>query len=281
MHVQLILIFWWMSIVPTTTETITLEKALQTGLVQVSAKGNSASTHYGLPLRMQIKNLSNSPVNISAETGLLFLPEDSLAQGIILTQEQYIALQPGEQKTIDMAGMCINHQNRAPKSEDKFLFKGKATAELAEMAQFISQKRMQNVNGQRAIWLICDKEPLYNIISENSEEEQQLMQKIAAIRGETPLTPEACEKRAETGAYTSTYLKISGTFGFNVAIASDVHIALFDENGIVLKEIYRDVAQPGKHNVSYQFDATPHLGHKLYARLVSRHQLMIERKFDL
>lgn len=281
MHVSLVLIMWWMGFTPATNQTISLEKALQSRVVKLSAKGNSASTHYGLPLQVQISNVSKNPIQISAAAGLVFQPEDSLVQGIMLTTEQLIALKPGEQKTLMLHGMCINPQNRAPRSEDVYVFGGKAPAQLSEIADFINQNKMQNVTGQRAVWLICNKSPLHSIISDNSEEERQLMRKIAAIRGETPLSDEACKQRAETGVYTSTHIKITGSFGFRVAIASDVHIALFDENGIVLKEIYRDNAQPGKHNVSYQFDATPHLGHKVYARLVSRHQLMIERKFEL
>jgi hypothetical protein len=263
------------------TAELSLEEALKTKSIAIEASGNSSSTHYLKPLQLSIHNLKNEALRIRVLPGYHFQSLDSNVQDIITTQEDWIVLNPGESKAVDLAGMCIEQRNAAPGQGNAFRFAGLARKPLKEMSEYISNKNLQNTKGQYAMWSISDNDPLDGIIELNNAQERELMQLSAALSGRAPLSDEQCKKLAQFASNQVYISELKGTFNFSFSRPVAIHIALFSENGIVLKEIYKKTAPAGRQSVTYTFDANPHLGTTIYARLIAEDQVLLSRKIEL
>lgn len=64
----------------------------------ISIVGNDDGTHYMNPIVLNIENNESGPVLLHIPVGFLFASVDSFVQDMIVTEEQWIALNPGEKK---------------------------------------------------------------------------------------------------------------------------------------------------------------------------------------
>src|SRR5210317_1348325 len=82
--------------------------------VQLTIKGNDGSTHYLKPVKVILKNNSLVSFDVSIPAGLHFETIDPTVQDIICTQSQVLALAPGEEKEVEISGVCIQANNSSP-----------------------------------------------------------------------------------------------------------------------------------------------------------------------
>ncbi len=257
----------------------TLEEALQKDVIQVKCFGNSNSTHYAKPIQLNLKNRTNQKVVIRIISGYRFISDDRDVQDILTTQQEIFAINPYETRTEMVSGMCIQHHNGAPTNEDKYTFSGPESGALLALSQSIDSTDKQSVAAQQAIWILSDGEDIYNIINYGGEEEWSLAKRVAQLSGKELPSRETFNR--EVAKRTELKAELRGVFKFRFSRPVPIHIALFDEEGIVLKEIYRKTAPAGQHVVEYTFDAMPHQGSTIYAKLIAHDDVLTSRTIDL
>ena len=260
-------------------QTIDLDEALRSGIITINAKGNSNSTHYLKPLALELKNSTNKKVVIRINSGYRFISEDSATQDIISTHEELLALNPNEKQNVLLSGMCVQHHNAAPGTDDTFRFGGYAQQPLYRMAKSIDSAGWQNCQAQHAMWLLSDGGELEDIYTYGDEQEWQILSTVARISGK-PLP----DKKTFMSAMAERHqikAELKGFFKFKFSRKVPIHIALFDDNGIVLQEIYRETASPGSHEVTYTFDALAYQGQTIYARFIAFDDVLMERTIVL
>jgi hypothetical protein len=260
-------------------EEVDFKTALKNAAITANAKGNSSSTHYLKPLMLELRNRKNTQIVVKLPAGLWFQSEDSAVQDIITTNTEYLVLKANETKTFPINGLCIQHQNAAPGNDDAFVFNPKTRGNLSRFAQKIDSADWQNGQAQSAMWAIADKTDLRTIYSYGDETEWKIACEAAKIMGVAKPDKQTFEAyAAKQPVYKS---ELRGKFKFKFSQKVAIHIALFDANGIVLQEIYREEAPPGQHEVEYTFDAKPYEGQTIYAKFIARDDVLMTRTIAL
>ncbi len=266
---------------PQQTTTIQLLEALQQQQISATFRGSSGSTHYLKPLSATIQNLKNKEILIAIPAGYHFRSEDSTVQDIITTQEEMIVLKPKEYLEVTLSGMCIQHFNGAPAPEDAFVLTGYAEAELKKLAEYLDEKNIQNYEGQQAMWVVSDGDELDNIVGLGSDSDRELINLTASITNQPTITDQqysALKRDVNAPVYKS---ELRGKFEFKFPREVHIHIAIFDENGIVLQEIYNQTAPAGRQEVTYTFDAMPYEGKTIHSKLIAFDKVLMDRTIVL
>jgi hypothetical protein len=264
---------------PRAAEEVTLHQALKAGQISLTAKGSEGSTHYLKPVTLTLRNRSGKPLNIKVASGLWFNSADSNVQDMITTDTEWLALAPGETKSYPINGMCIQSRNAAPGSTDAYVYGGPATPKLNRMAQKIDSANWHNSQAQMALWAVANNNGVDPIFCYGDDVEFKIMCEAAKVLGLPAPSRQSFEQRAAQPIRYKAELK--GKFSFTFSEKVPIHIALFDTNGIVLKEIYREEATPGKHTVEYTFDAYPYQGQTIYAKFIAFDDVLMTRTIAL
>lgn len=255
-----------------------LESAIQNKTVKVSISGDGNYTHYTKPIALELTNLTKANQEISVPLGSWFSSEDPGIQDIISTQEELIALKPGETKKVNIGGMCIQHMNAAPNDESKFVYHAKADKKLVDFAQYLKAHQYDGVNAQQLMWNVAENsDPAMNYTGTAMN-----LDAINYIRKSMNLPEYKPEEVAESpDARPKRKGTFKGMFEVEFSHAHKTHIALFNEQNIVLQEILPEQSIKGKKKVQYSFDPIAYEGQTLYARLIVDGQIEMERVIEL
>ncbi len=281
-----LIIFLFTSIVSTATlqtssNNTQLLDAMEQQQVSVRFTGATGSTHYLKPLTAYIQNLKNKEISIVVPAGYHFRSDDTAVQDIIITQEELIVLKPREELEINLSGMCIQHFNSSPGAEDGFKLVGFSKPELRKLAVYLDEKNIQNYEGQRAMWVVSDGEKLDNIIGISNSGHRELIDLTASITNQPTLTDQhfaRVKQEVDSPVYKS---ELKGKFEFKFPKDVPIQIAIFDDNGIVLQEIYNQTAPSGRQEVTYTFDAMPYAGKTIHSKLIAFDKVLMDRKIVL
>lgn len=261
---------------------LTLQQAIDTRTVHTTFTGNGGSTHYLKPLQAELRNLTNKSVNVQVPAGYRFKSDDEDVQDIVTTQEEMIALAPEETKKVSISGMCVQHYNSAPSQEDGFKLAGWAQPDVLRMASFLDENNIQNCQGQHAMWIVADKTMIQPMVYDNIDVNRELIDLTCDILGKPKMTDEQFKMMVEEGvSRTQTKAELRGKFAFKFSRKVPIHIALFTDEGIVLKEIYKEEVPPGRHSVEYTFDALPYQGQTIHAKLIAFSDVLMDRVIEL
>ncbi len=265
----------------TTNHDSFLTDVIRSKTVVASFTGTENSTHYLKPLTASFANVTTKKVSFVVPPGYHFKSDDSTVQDIIITQEQWIVLNPKESVDIQLSGMCIQNHHSAPDVNDSFSLSGWAKPKLKQTAEVIARLNRQDYQGQRAMWVVSDGNELTGIIGMNTNNERLLLDEIAVITGQPKVSEEDYKKASRKVSPVEYKAELRGYFAFSFSRPVPIHIALFTEDGIVLQEIYQQKAKPGRHKVEYVFDAMPYQGQTIHAKLIAFDDVLMDRTIAL
>lgn len=259
--------------------TYDLATALSAKKIALQVSGSEDSPHYYQPLVVNLKNLTQAPLVIQIKNGQLFKSNDPEIQDIIVTQEELIALEANESKSLPIFGMCVQQQNAGPGTDQKYTLDALATGELATLAKRIQDQKAFSIAAQQSIWAITDGIPLAEIDSYNADDANELRDYVAdllnvpdtvVVRGET-ITLDSGQKTIKRS--------VEGNFKYKFSKTSNVVIGMFNEQNIVVKELYSNPETPaGEHELSYEFDTMVFPDETYYVRLIVDGQIKINFK---
>ena len=261
-------------------ETLDIQKALSLEKIDLKIIGNTESTHYYKPLLIELKNTANHALEIKIANGQLFKSADPEAQDIITTQEEIIALKALESVKIPLYGMCVQEYNAAPDATTVYELGTKAKGNLATLAMRIQKEKAFGVAGQQAVWALTDGRPMSEITSMDLEQttaaRDMVMDLVAAdtvtVVGETIRRPR------NNGRIKRS---MEGNFNYRISQKSDVHIALFNQDNIVLDELfYKAAVAPGSHSFEYTLDRMIDPKQYYYIRLIINGEIKINFEME-
>jgi hypothetical protein len=113
---------------------------------------------------------------------------------------------------------------------------------------------------------------------------RNLAQLVADARGvelPPPPDPDDYSRSYYTPSYTYK-IRMGGEFSYSLWNESEIIIAMFDVDGIVVRELYKDQNCPaGNHNMEFDFDATEYTNDKYFVRLIEDGEIMLELEVDI
>ena len=261
-----------------TEDILTLQKD---GDIELTISGNSGSTHYLEPIVVNAQNKTKKTIEMKVPAGLHFVSDEDNIQDIISTQQQLVRIAPNSNKNFTITGVCIQATNGSPGSTSGFTLTANAEPKLYELAQFLDKNNITNSQAQQAAWAISDNRDIANIIGLDPKNEQELIDKTASILGMPSIPAEkitAWKKERINPIYTSS---IKGYFKFEFPRKTQVHIALFNQNNVLIKEVYNQEVEPGFHKIDYQLETTEYEGQKIISQMIAYNKVVAKRSIDL
>jgi hypothetical protein len=264
------------------TEQTLFKDAIKQHLVRVQGFFNEKSVHYLNPVVLAITNLSQQAIKLKIESGDLLEPVDSSYQTMVITGDLIVIIKPGETKKVEPFGMCIEPHDAAGKKGLAYVFKTNKNNKLREIAQFINQNNMYDPTGQEAIWCVAESgRSLLQINGYDSTRRLKLITKVAGIIG-APV-PDKKALRAGYTNYVQPVMKdsIGGEFEFKFSHETNVHIAMFNAQGIIVRELYHNPKEkPGAHKVNFQFDYSIYTDEYYTIKLIANEKVLLTSQID-
>jgi hypothetical protein len=258
-----------------------LASVLENKLITLQVTGNENSTHYTKPILAKITNTSQYPLRFFIANGQIFRAEDSTVQDIVIVKEELIALKANETKELPLYGMCIELSNSGNNSETLFYTDGIADEKLLKLTQEIEKSKNFNTLGQYAVWTLTDEYGLNSISGFDMEEASRLKTFVAGIL-DVPV-PKYDPNDYTTNYYNDGLIKRAAKSRFKFTFSEDsaVTIAMFDENNIIVRELYNNSnVKAGYHELEFKFDVEVYQNQAYYIRMIVDGEIEIDMKME-
>jgi hypothetical protein len=274
-------------------EAISLEEALKKGYVQATMQGNEDSPHYLKPLKIILKNLANKVLTIYVESGYYFASEPADYQDILALAKVQTSLKPQETRSMDILGVCTEAHNAPPKKSVAYQLQKAPKATYLPYAQFIEQEKLYATSeAQHGMWVLSDNYSLSEIYGHHNQGKtgEKIIEKIAQITqmpkpnlAEIKKAYQVNNNNQMTNPPQSVLIKseASGKFSYKISRAAKVQIGMFDDKGILVREIYNNQAEtPGFHEVKYSFDTLVYPDDVYHFKMIRDGQIWLTMKMD-
>ncbi len=258
---------------------VKLHEALKDNKIKGNIHGNSSSTHYLEPIILELSNTGNETVTVAVEDGDMFIPSDADKQNIVVTATQSIVLLPKEKKSVPVKGMCTEPSDAAGNDQTLYTFIPQNDEKLQKLSKFIQQKGYQSSAGQYAVWCLVSDKDINSIYSSDSTEENELKKFMATLTGKTFAIKS--NKDYRTNYYAPPRERVGGNFEYSFSKAQDIQIAMFDKNGILVRELFNQKKVPaGTHKLNFEYDSSVYTEDVYYFKLIVGNEVMVNRKWD-
>lgn len=255
-------------------DTYTIQEAIDHHLIDVAISGNDNSTHYLKPITFELTNKTMIDLEISIDRGLTLISIDTAFQNFMIMQEELLTLQAHDIKTLPVYAMCIRKNKASPGNTTNFKLGGFAQDKLLAVSKYVSENNHFNTLGQYAVWAISDNYPIRNISGFDTTAARQLRETVAHITGKP--VPQFVPGDYEMDYYEPVIsMQIYGSFGFIIPEPTDVVVAMFNAEGIVVRELFnkKDI-YPGNYEYEYSFDGTVYTEDLYYLKMIMNEQVV-------
>jgi len=261
--------------------TYDLKTAIEKNLVSCKFNGNIESPHYYQPLIIDITNLTNKEITIRIPNGQKFVTDTTDTQDVIITQEELIALSSKKKVVKPLFSMCIQEYKSASYEGTSFKLGELATGNLSKLTKEIEKTKSFNTIGQYSVWAITDDFPLDEIDGFNEKEAKHFQNYLAGLLN-VPIPTVEPEKYKTYYESTKTLSRsVVGKFKYNIHNPSNITIGLFNEQDIIVRELYNNpVQESGEHLFNYAFDLTTYQDPRYYIRLIINGNIKVSLKME-
>jgi hypothetical protein len=266
-------------------EELTLKQALAKGYITCAFENNKGYTHYHKCLIAKLSNTSNRVLTVKIDNGTQVNPQDSDYQNLIVTENLFVTLNPGDKKNMEINAMCTESHDAAPGSSPMaYTLANDATGVMKALTTFIAEKKYQNSEGQMAVWSVANNSDIGDISGYDTTAARRLQELICKYTGKKmPPPPAPTDYRRNYYAPPATIkVTFTGEFEYSFAKARNILIGMFDKNNVLVRELYKkDGETPGAHKQTYTFDASVYTDTFYFIRLVADGQVRLESKVEM
>lgn len=238
---------------------------------------NESSPHYSSPFVITFKNNQNTNLQFNIDNGSVLEADNEENQNFIVTQDLIVQLKSGESKEFPIYAMCIERHDAAPGIADSYKIGGKADDGLVKLSNFINKNKNFEPDAQFLMWDIAEgmyKPDELDEFKINSNGEVEVYDWI----NETPtlVTHEIIEEPSKPK------LMVNGEFEMNLGSTKNIHIAMFNENNVLVKELYKNPKTPaGATTLAYAFNSYDFPEETYYVKVVMNGKIVMQRTIDM
>ncbi len=259
-------------------ETITLQKALQEKKVKVKITTNLESTHYHTPFQISIHNLSDERLVVSIENGTTLIPDEEEFQNFIVTESQLVALSAKRKIDRNIKAMCIERNDMAPLENTNYTVSSLAKKSLVKLSNFIEKNKQFEPNAQFLMWDIASnfyKEKEIDFFSLDNDGNIVILN----VNEKGEKIPLNLKEEIEI---QKRELKVYGSFTMNLSGTKKIHIAMFNMDNLLVKELYNNPNTPkGETKMDYVFNSLEFTDEKYQIKLVMNGKVMMKRVVEM
>lgn len=276
-HLKLALAFASIAICMEWTAAMSIQEALSKNLVEINIQTNETGTHYSAPFIMEVNNLSNKALDLELENGYLLEPADVEEQTMIVTNRILASLGPKEKKEMFVNAMCIEQHDAAPDENSRYTFADLASPELRKLSAFIEENKRFEPDAQFLMWDLADgiynKEEISDFYIDEGgsvwvldQDEERLDPIFEPYQEDVP----------------QRQMIVYGSFEMNFSREKNVHIAMFNQNNVIVKELFKNPQTPvGKTQLDYEFNSLEYEEEVYFVKLVVDGEIIMTRTIEM
>tara|TARA_R110000868_G_scaffold334999_3_gene595724 strand:+ start:1359 stop:2216 length:858 start_codon:yes stop_codon:yes gene_type:complete len=267
---------------PLPPKTVSLQEAVNQKLIKLDVHGNTNSPHYSQPIKLTVKNLSNSPFMLNIPNGQRFLTLDHEVQDMLVVKSEQLALAPGIEKSILLNAMCTQKENRGPGENEPYRLGPLAESHLLQVSNKIQELEAYNTIGQYSVWSISNDVGLESIAGFNDTEAEKLQQFVAKITGKNIPEKDTTDYLTNYNRPSLSIRTLGGTFEYGLVKTSAITIGLFNDQNIIVRELLNKPKTPrGDHKLNFEFDMAAYSEPVYFVRLIIDGEIKISTKVEI
>jgi len=134
---------------------LNLKDAMSKSMVSVSGTA-TAQSYRQRGLRLTVLNKSGSQLLLTVDPGLIFSPQDSAQQDLVLVGTETINVAPFKEAQLDVQTFCAQARDAAPVSGASFTYTRMGTPILVQVLEYVKRNFLLDALGQSAVWVVTD-----------------------------------------------------------------------------------------------------------------------------
>jgi len=243
--------------------------------LQITAEGG----HQGECVVLWLSNRSPDSAFIRIEPGRLLTSADTLAQDILITREELLALAPGERRSLRLFGFCAEASMASPDSASTFLAGPMADSTVVVLAEFLNSKgnAFPEETMQSAVWCLTDAHDTSGIEGEGTDELRTLVAGLQKIK-----YPGYGMQMQQEPYIQELRTTISGEVQIYFPDDCLVDIFICDRDGKVWESFeQQERYEAGAFEYSFRFTAVNWPEGTYFLRVMTDGKLLYQKEFDI
>jgi len=244
--------------------------------IQANGKGFSGNC-----IEMDISNSPNDSGYYKLEAGRRLKADDSTAQDILVTKDQYIPLAAGEKKHLNVFGFCCQEHHHAPMPKSGYSVGNMADKDLVSLARFLNNNQCPLWSMQEAVWSISDNNALSSVENQNMDSVIELRNAVAGIKHITVPWYSLEYEKDTAHLFSGRASRLSGVLTYYVPGNELVNVSVFDQSGTLVKTISDGAANPDTYSSKLSLDVKGWAKGKYIIRVSLDGNKGLEKMFEL
>lgn len=255
-----------------------LYQLIQSKKLDYTIAVDDESPHYSSQFIITFQNKNNAAIQCSLDNGTTIEADNEENQNFIVTQDVIVALKPGEKKAYPVYAMCIEQNDAAPGNEDTYKIGGMALEKLVKFSNFINTKKCFEPEAQFLMWDIAN-----GMYTNSKIDDFKIMEDgNIAVFEKIDNQLQEIELQEVAPSEPKPKLMVKGTFSMDLASTKNIHIAMFNENNVLVKELYKNPKTPaGKTNLAYEFNSYEFDEDVYFVKVVMNGKIVMERTIEM
>ena len=263
------------------TSRVSLKNAMLRNLITVNAISNGG--YRDRSIKLDIANNTSGELTIDMDPALIFIPEDTIYQNLVLLGNEALVLAPNASKTVDLQTYCGKSYAECPVQGIKYHYWKQGDSNLIKTLVYAKQYDIESHLTQLAVWTFTNGYCLNSIYCHYSPRVSETFMKYVSSLFKSPIPDYFKEYTLDDEPGRSviasggqkTYVNMHwGNEGYR-----QMYVAIYKENGDVYRKIEADqVIDKYGHTISVCFDPINDPKGVYYVRLHDETRKVWEQK---
>ena len=237
---------------------MTLKNAMRSKTVSVQAV--STGGYCDKSLKLELKNNTCDDIALDIEPGLIFRPEDTSLQDLVVLGNESLALAPEKKGDIILQTFCGKSYAHSPFPGRPYHFLKQADSNLTRTLKYVKANNVEIYTAQAAVWFFTNGHSLSSVYSAMQPRESENMVKFIADMLHMKIPEYFINYKTASVAgrpvIDRAQIKLEAVMHWTPTDGyRNMHLVVFRENGTVYKTIEADqVIDRYGYTVKVEFD---------------------------
>lgn len=224
-------------------------------------------------LKIAITNTGKEALVIKIDPALIFAPEDTTYQDLMLPGNDMLYVGPGRTNSIEVQTYCAKSAARSPGHELKFRFKLQGDSSIIKTLDYMRQIGVNTELAQKTVWFLTDAHKDLSNVYDGAQQEQslkmiQFLSKMYAIEIPGYRTERTINTTAGAMARSETILKLHVRLEWDQHAPETLSLSIFNENNQKVASYFEDMAvRKGRAEITASFETASYPKGDYYVRV--------------
>lgn len=251
---------------------IYLLEAVKKQMVQYSVTRTKAPFN-SKGLKISITNSGKEALVIKIDPAMIFAPEDTAYQDLMLPGDELLYVGPGRTNAIEVQTYCAKSTARSPGSELQFHFKKQGDSSIIKTLDYMRQIAAGQDLAQKTVWFLTDDPKDLSSVYEDSQKEQslrmiQFLSKLYAMELPDYRTERSIDTTPGAVALSETVRKLHVKLEWDQPAPETLSLSIFNENNQKIASYFEDMAvRKGRAEITASFETASYPKGDYYVRV--------------